>query len=280
MQDGAGSPMYGAQMPWVELYESLLEYDGGDAYDDVLNPWAADNEAERDWIADFQWRASGPQSPASDEELCQLYAIFRVTSLLLLRFQFGIADASEFPGPPITMEGLTAFHQRLGFQIHNTSEFHPFYHEILSVTSSPVADSPVSVENTSWPCLMLGDMMFCRSGAHVCAGSAHVDKSVAESSRLHWTYRRKDRPYGDQSHGWGSNSQWRTRLRRDYRTAAGYHFNVDARSSLNNCRGVVDDLPVSVWIELVRHRSLVKSTVDDSDLYPYPFSYFERFSND
>jgi hypothetical protein len=128
-----------------------------------------------------------------------------------------------------------------------------------------------------WPALMLGGMMFCRAGCIVTGGRAHVAKEIAGRSKLYWTFRRKDRPCNDESHGWGSNSQWRTRLRRDYQTADGLHYNVDARESLNAAGELVEGLPRSAMIELVRNRCLVKTALDDSDLYPYCCSYREAF---
>src|SRR5688572_6357517 len=122
---------------------------------------------------------------------------------------------------------------------------------------------------------MLGNMMFCRAGCVVTGGRGHAAADIAGRSRLYWTIRRKDRPCHDPSHGWGSNSQWRTALRRDYQTSDGFHYNVDARESLNTAGEVVDGLPRSVMIELVRHRCFVKTALDDSDLYPYSWSYSE-----
>jgi hypothetical protein len=74
---------------------------------------------------------------------------------------------------------------------------------------------------------MLGDMMFSRAGVTVRGGRRYVMKEPAETSCLYWAHWRKHRPTTDLSDGWGSNSQWRTRFRRDYLLDGVYHYNVD-----------------------------------------------------
>ncbi len=267
--------MFSSQWPFVELHRSLHEHRGADAYTDLLERWPENNADEVRWIADFQQRTNDDWTVATDEDLCRLYALFRVTSTLLLRFQSGRADGTDYDGLAITLEGFQLFHEHLGFRVPHVRKYHPFFHEILSVTQTPDDDSAVQLAKCVWPCLMLGEMVFCRAGCAVVGGSTQVAKDIAETSTLYWTYRRKDRPYNDLSHGWGHNSQWRTAHRRDYRDAGGYHFNVDGRHSLNDPDCVVDDLAVDTMIELVRNRCLIRTRVDDSDLFPYDYSYTE-----
>lgn len=267
--------MYGSQWPWVELFRALLAYDGADAYSDVLERWPEQNADECCWLADFSRRTESRWGAASDEDLCRLYAVFRVASTLLLRFQVGRADGTDYPGPAISVEGYQLFHEALGFRVPEAAGFHPFFHEIVHVRQAPIAETPIVVVEQVWPPLMLGSMMFCRAGVVASGGAAHVVKGVAEQSKLYWTFRRKDRPYEDQSHGWGSNSQWRTRLRRDYLSLPGFHYNVDAEESLNAATGTVDGLDVPVMVELIRNRCMLRTAVDNSDLYPYRYSYTE-----
>jgi hypothetical protein len=260
--------MYGSQWPWVELYRTLHEYHGADAYADVLEQWPEQNADECRWLAEFSRRTGGCWSAATDEDLCRLYAAFRVASTLLLRFQVGRADGTDYPGPAISVEGYQRFHESLGFRVPQAAGFHPFFHEIVGVRQAAVAETPIEIVEQAWPPLMLGSMMFCRAGTIVSGGAAHVVKDVAERSKLYWTFRRKDRPYADQSHGWGSKSQWRTQLRRDYRSPRGFHYNVDAEESLDAATGSVDEIDVPAMIELVRNRCMIRTAVDDSDLYP------------
>jgi len=267
--------MFVSQWPFVELDRSLHEYRGDDAYTDLLEGWLENNSDEVRWIADYQHRTQDDWFTATGEDLCRLYALFRVTSTLMLRFQSGRADGTDYQGPAISIEGFQLFHEQLGFCVPNIAAYHPFFHEILAVTPTSDEDSPIQVTEIAWPCLMLGDMLFCRAGCAVTGGKSSVVKDIAESSKLYWTFRRKDRPCDDRSHGWGTNSQWRTAHRRDYRTARRYHFNVDGRHSLNDLDCVVDDVPMDTMIELVRNRCLVRTCADDSDLYPYEYTYAE-----
>jgi hypothetical protein len=253
----------------------LRDYGGADAYADLLERWPEQNADECRWLADWSQRTEGCWSAATGEDLCRLYAVFRVTSILLLRFQVGSADGTDYPGPAISVESYQRFHEALGFRVAEAPEFHPFFHEIVHVRQSPIAETPISVVEQLWPPLMLGSMMFCRAGAAVTGGVAYVVKYVAERSTLYWTFRRKDRPCADQSHGWGSNSQWRTRLRRDYQSLAGFQYNIDAKESLNLATGTVDGLDLPVMVELVRNRCMIRTALDDSDLYPYQYSYSE-----
>jgi len=267
--------MFNTQRPFVELFRALHDYDGADAYDDVLERWPDENADECRWIAEFHQRTNDDWSAATDEDLCRLYALFRVTSTLLLRFQSGRADGSDYQGPAVTVEGYQLFHEQLGFHVLSVAEYHPFFHEVLSVNPTPNDESPIYLGECAWPCIMLGDMMFCRAGCTVDGGSSHVVKDVAESSTLYWTYRRKDRTCNDLSHGWGHNSQWRTAHRRDYRSAGRYHFNVDGRELLTDSACIADELPISTMIELIRNRCVIRTRIDDIDLYPYVYTYTE-----
>jgi len=255
--------MYRSQWPWFKLYKALLEYDGSDAYADVLEPWPQRNLEECAWLAEFAQR---PDRAADHEDLCRLYAAWRVTSILLLRFQSGRAAGSHYPGPAISPEGFRRFHQALGLRLPQKPRFHPFFHEIVGVEPRSPDASPIEVVDEIWPPVMLGDMMFCRAGSIVSGGEEHVIKDVAECSRLYWIFRRKDRPYEDESHGWGDNSEWRTCFRRDYQSAGAFLYNVDGPRDLNAATGNIDGIRVATMIELVRNRYLIRSVADDSPL--------------
>ena len=267
--------MYSTQTPVVRLYDALLAHDGDDACADVLEPWADGHPDEVRWPAAFRERTDNDWSAATGEALCRLYALFRVVSLSLLRLQSGRADGSDYPGPKVGVEGLRRFLERSGFHVPETVGFHPFFHEVLSVRESGEATAPVEVLDVRWPCFMLGDLLFCRAGVSVSAGRSHLVPEIAGSSKLYWTHRRKDRPHEDLSHGWGGRSQWSTPLRRDYRRAGRHHFNVDGRRRLDDPGADVRGLSAATLIELVRHRCLVRTRLDDSDLCPYPYSYVE-----
>jgi hypothetical protein len=267
--------MYHSQIPWVDLFDSLHSYDGAEAYDDVLEPWLQRDVSERRWLGEFRQRTRDTWTAATGEDLCRLYAIFRVTSTLLLRFQSGRKDGTDWQGPRISREGFQIFHEGLGFQVPEVCQYHPFFHEIIEVRQSELASTPIQLDGQVWPALMLDNMLFCRAGCVVTGGTNHVIKELAEASTLYWTYRRKDRACQDLSHGWGSNSQWRTCLRRDYRSNDAYHYNVDADESLNGMTGEVDGLVIETMIEIVRNRCVITKRIDERDLFPYRYRFTE-----
>jgi len=76
----------------------------------------------------------------------------------------------------------------------------------------------------------------------------------------------------DQSVGWGSNSQWGTKFRRDYHFPGEFHFNVDSRLKPGDPPSPDawdGDLSERLREELVTQRCLVQTDVPDDDLYPY-----------
>ncbi len=267
--------MYRSQRRWIELFGAVMDYEGDDAYRDVLASWPDRNPEERAWLSEMaRVNPDDPTGP-DDEDVCRLYAASRVTSVLMLRFQDGRADGSDYRGPTVTVDGFRRFHEALGFHVPDAVPFHPFFHEIVGVEQSASAQQPIGVEREAWPALMLGAMMYCRAGCFVMGGERHVVKEVAERSTLYWAYRRKNRRAEDASLGWGSNSQWRTQFRRDYRTRMGFRFNVDREESLNDTSGAIEGVDVTTWVELVRHRCLIRTIPDALDLDPHYYSYDE-----
>jgi hypothetical protein len=129
-----------------------------------------------------------------------------------------------------------------------------------------------------WPGLRLGQLLFSRAGVAVTAGAAVATAGVADRSPLYWTWRRDGRRTCDLSHGWGHNSQWRTALRRDYRTPEGDVLNVDGTLRAVHPADDSDseELPVDRRVELLRHRCLLTPlddpAVDVADLWPYDWT--------
>jgi hypothetical protein len=79
----------------------------------------------------------------------------------------------------------------------------------------------VTVEEVLWPGFWFGDLLFSRAGVRVRAPQHLIDATVATTSTLYFTFRREPRRTNDLSHGWGSNSQWRTSFPRFYSDADG-----------------------------------------------------------
>ena len=255
-----------------ELYTALIDYEGGSDYRDVLAPWVEANTDERDWLRSFASRSRTPVPAAEPDDLWELYALGRVNEILLLRFQRGQADENDWPGPEISLHEYVAFAESLGLAIALPQPFSPFYHEIVEVHQADDEECPVSVLATFWPCLMLGEMLFSRAGVRVLGGRKFIRKEVAESSTLYWAYRRKNRPYHDLSRGWGSNSQWGTNFRRDYRVGQGFHYNVDGKHDLTVMEPAAKDpdgLTRDERIELLTNRCFVTTTKPHDDLFPY-----------
>jgi hypothetical protein len=129
------------------------------------------------------------------------------------------------------------------------------------------------LDREHWPALMLGDMMFSRAGVAVTGGRAHIRKEIAETSTMYWAFRRRNRRIYDLSVGWGSNSQWRTSFRRDYRIARSLYFNVDdAPNDLAQPSPPAspDDPPLPARLELLLHRCFI--TLPDPEEYCFPFN--------
>ena len=119
------------------------------------------------------------------------------------------------------------------------------------------------------PGLMLGDLLFSRSGVRIVAGSRHALKSVAEQSPLYFAYRRLHRRTVDLSQGWGSNSQWRTLVRRNYVAGDRLIYNIDGTTSLDATGPTHRDeagLTAAQRLELCRHRCFVVTDNNDPDL--------------
>ncbi|MBD0696061.1 hypothetical protein [Streptomyces sp. CBMA123] len=201
------------------LYEALLDTDG--PYEDVIDPWLAQASA-----ADYRVRLHVAATPHNhwwtDKKedgwnlLQELYALSRVSDYLLLRPHLD-SYLRLF-----TALGMTAFDQTPFDQ----TSFDPFLHEITEVEQAEDPDSPIEILDVRRPGLMLGELLFSRAGVRIRAGITHAERGVADHWPLYWTHRRAHRPTRDLSQGWGSNSQWRTDFRLDYRTPAGDLLNL------------------------------------------------------
>jgi hypothetical protein len=268
--------MHASQAEYRELYDLVHARDRQPLYWRVLAPWVEAHAAERDWLRSFASRTGNPVPPAELEDLWRLYALSRVNETLLLSFQRGRADGTNWPGPKVSLDEYVRFVESLGLTVAQTQSFSPFYHEIVEVDQTEKDDEPVTLVSASWPCLMLGDMMFSRAGVRVSGGKKFIQKEVAEASTLYWAYRRKNRPYQDLSRDWGSNSQWRTSFRRDYLLGRVVHYNVDGRRDLSRLEPMAKDrdgLTQLERIELLTNRCFITVTKAHSDSWPYDDQY-------
>ncbi|GET43256.1 hypothetical protein [Microseira wollei] len=77
---------------------------------------------------------------------------------------------------------------------------------------------------------------------------------------------------------WGSNSQWRTTFRRDYRIGNLLYYNVDGEKNLHLAQSDSqedDSLELHERLELLKHRCFITVNKSHDDLYPYRDSYCE-----
>ncbi|QDQ84549.1 hypothetical protein [Paraburkholderia megapolitana] len=259
------------------LHDELLEYQGQTAFVDVLIPWIEKNPAEIEWLRSIRLRTGRLIPNVSEDELWLLYAASRVFELLVLRFQSGRADGSDWPGPTISEDELVCFAERIGLDVMRPDRYSPFYHEIAALSCSPKTAQSPQIIKYHWPCLMLGPLLLIRAGVTVSASSSVMHPEVAGTSTLYWAHRRKTRPHHDLAHGWGHNSSWRTSFRRDYHLGDTFHFNVDGAVDLLGLRAESlneEGLTPRERMELVANRCFVTVTKDNVDQFPYD----DRFS--
>lgn len=262
-------------IPWFrELYDTLLAYRGPHVSWDVLQPWLPKAKLAVSDMDRFR-HPFDPQEKGDDWVYARwnLYALGRVIDLLLLRLQ------SQTNKDRLSLEQYNEFFSGVGFAVVMQDAFSPFHHEIVEVLQSADEGESVGIVEHVWPGLMLGDLLVSRSGVRVSGGTKFVVKEVAERSMLHYAHRRLTRRTTDQSVGWGSNSQWRTSPRFDYRHEGRLIYNFCGQTDLladgQRDHGH-DDLTIGERIELCKNRCLITSRSDDSDLYPYVYRLVEK----
>lgn len=265
--------MHEAQHPYRLLVDDLWRAEAP-VYSRLLGPWLKDHPGEREWLAAFRARVGDPVPSATIEDLWRLYALSRVFEMLLLRFQVGPSDRMpNWEGPPIDPDELRDFATAIGVQVEEVREFHPFDHEVVAV--EPVDGRGVlEVVAHVWPRFMLGPMMVVRGGVRVRASADQMSPWLAARSTLYWAWLRRLRPTDDLSHGWGSNSQWRTSFRRDYRFGSLLVFNADGELDLG-APGLQeypdhrDRSPRDERVELLVNRSMVLTGGPHDEFFPF-----------
>jgi hypothetical protein len=170
----------------------------------------------------------------------------------------------------LTDIGLTPF--------EHAEAFSPFHHEIFAVVEDPSA-AHATLEEVLWPGFWFGDLLFNRAGVRVRAPRDLIDPAVATTSTLYFASRRDPRPTSDLSHGWGSNSRWRTSFHRFYSDEDGLHLNWDGEVDIGEDPPLrpagrpdqLDEDPLDQRRELLLHRCFVRSALphDEGDRFPY-----------
>jgi hypothetical protein len=270
------------------LYEGLLDHD--DSVDGCLTYLSGQRPVTVDHLAELASLRNRERIPAGgytghDEQLwriMKLYGLSRVSDYLIERFCG--QDEPGATGEPSGTSGLggralhTEFFAAIGLTpFEHADAFSPFHHEIFAVVQDPSA-AAVTLEEVLWPGLWFGDLLFSRAGVRVRAPRHLMDATVATTSTLYFTFRRGSRPTADLSHGWGSNSQWRTCFPRFYSDQEGLHLNWDGKADI----GSDAPAPRAGWAEhemepldqrreLLLHRCFVRDPLpsDEDDRFPY-----------
>ncbi|GAA1939163.1 hypothetical protein [Amycolatopsis minnesotensis] len=267
-----------------QVYEGLLDHDDGSGRRGYLSGQrrtAADHLAELEPLRERE-RIPTVGYTGDDEQprrIRKLYGLSRVSDYLIERFcspedPLGVTGGIEPDGLALHTEffsgiGLTPF--------DHAEAFSPFHHEIFAVVPDPSATN-ATVEEVLWPGLWFGDLLFSRAGVRVRAPQHLIDATAATTSTLYFTFRRHLRPTDDLSHGWGSNSQWRTHFNRFYADNEGLHLNWDGEVDIADDppapragRPEHDVEPLDQRRELLLHRCFVRSPLpaDEHDRYPY-----------
>jgi hypothetical protein len=184
--------------------------------------------------------------------LWELSALSRVLELMIAPFQ-PAGSHPGYAGPLPERRGYARFAAAIGLTPVAEDSFHPFFHEIVEVEQSDDPDEPISLVGEVWPGYLLGSLLVQRAGVRVRAGAAHAVASVAAGSRLHWAWWRRHRDTHD-----FEDPPPRGSFRRDYRTADGLYYNVDAQpESVRSGRGE-PPLSSAERLELLRHRCVLR----------------------
>jgi hypothetical protein len=256
-----------------DLYDEILEYKGCDLFKKVLIPWEEKNHY-KNYLSSLRIVRG-----ISQDDNWELYAFSRVLDLLTLRLQPDKnADGSSWLGPEISMTEYLEFIDLLGLEAKYQEDFNPFYCEIFEAR---VGSDNFKIEKSLFPVIKLKNLVLKRCGIQITVNPKDNNLALINNAKIYWTFRRKNRKYQDLSHGWASNSQWRTGFRIDLETDEKYIYNHHGKYSLNDLtKELVEELKrqnleLNEAIELIRNRQFIECTKDDSDLFPYDFRYEE-----
>ncbi|QKW22860.1 hypothetical protein HUT16_30580 [Kitasatospora sp. NA04385] len=250
-----------------ELYQALMWMGGAGTTAALLESWA------RRALPGYPHRLAAATSydaftaqSAEEQDLleCELYALSRVADVLALEFQppFGAGPVRDGVRLGVGREERTAFFARLGMtEVGAADGFDPFLHEIAELVPAEDPDAPVELLDVLWPGFTFGELLFTRAGVRVRAGARVAEPGWADASPMYWAHRRRGRRPVDLSHDWGSNSQWSTSHRMDFRTADGDRLNVVRTPERLSDHHAIDGFPplsLAEAEELLRHRCLLR----------------------
>jgi hypothetical protein len=264
------------------LFYAVKQYQGVDVLLAVIDPWLDEYaDVVREALAPLAAFGGWTRTEYEFGDLLETaYALSRVSDALIYKLQPSLPPGSEIPWahlvheperwPQVTRDQYLAVFTRFGMAPIGDVAFEPFFHEVVHVAQDEDPGAPVEITGTVWPGLMLGEMLFNRTGVTVRAGARHLVAGIADRSLLHEVFARRYRATLDESLGWGSSSQWKTDFRRDYLTDAAFHFDVDEKSDSDlDFLGKPKGLTPAERADLVRHRCLTRP-LQDPDAEPSP----------
>ncbi len=203
------------------LSEEVSDYVGDDLYRDVLEPRIPAAKALLLPLNHFHELRHSLPGEVAHEDLWVLFSLSVLNDQLLRPLQLSRGEYRQF----FTELGFTCFDA--------PSHFNPMLCEIVDVGNWPKPDDGIEVGNQSWPGLLFGEMVFSRCAVDVyCSASHGIVEGIADRSVLYFTNSRMRRETDDPSHGWGSNSRWRTDFFRNYLTGGFSFLNVDGEVDL------------------------------------------------
>ena len=273
----------------VALFLELANYEGKNVHQDVLLEHIEDVQSllkRCESLKNYDAKSTKSISTAIREQysylfkelnyrLWDLFALSVCSDHLLWRCQNGELTLAEY----------SRFFTEVGMQVLSIDQsyYHPFYHEIYYVDDETKLgeQQQIVIKEKLYPMIMFGDLQFSRAGV-IIYNHPSIDKNVAENSEMYFANRRANRSCQDLSHGWGSNSRWRTEFVRNYETANEWKFNVDGKVDLSNVEEYKqhyqqydEEVPVTISEakELLVNRHFVHqnniSQELQSDLFPY-----------
>ncbi|WP_347254771.1 hypothetical protein [Leminorella grimontii] len=257
--------MIKTDMCFRALHDEIMAYSGNALFQDVLRPAIPRLKAI---MASFEYlRRLEDSRPGivNSDDLMRLFALSVVNDHLLLPLN-------------LSREEYLHFFQELGFEPYDRPEaFTPALCEIISVGNFNSFSEGITLGRSYWPGLRLGELIFSRCAVDVyCPPEYGILNGIADKSVLYFTNQRINRPAHDCSHGWGSNSRWKTAFSRNYQSGDFTFYNVDGRMDLADTasRELLEDLKeqkitIDEARELLVHRCWVGKKALEDDFFPY-----------
>jgi len=243
-----------------DLYDEMMDYRGEDLFSDVLIPFLPYGLKCMEPLKKLKSLKDSPPGSLKEEDLWSLFALGVCNDYLLTPLR-------------VSLQEYTKFFKQLGFSVIGEQEsFNPIIHEIVDVANWPKEEEGITLGCCYWPGLKFGELIFSRSGVDVYSNEKWgILSGVADITTLYFTNRRVRRKVHDQSHGWGSNSRWRTDFSRNYATEEYCFFNIDSEHDLHTSPSheELDDLTLDLARELIVNKCLVGNAPRVDDYYPY-----------